>query len=118
MLMPCEAIIKSFLPAIRAATAKKLSDEHELSQAAIAKNLGITQAAVSNYLSGKYAKHIKEIEANTEIQKTANRIAQMVAVERKEKKHVVSTICLACDSFADSSCKANRNSAAAKAFFR
>ena len=117
MLMPCEAIIKSFLPAIRAATAKKLS-EHELSQAAIAKNLGITQAAVSNYLSGKYAKHIKEIESNSEIQRTANRIAQMVAVERKEKKHVVSKICLACDNFADSSCRANKNSAAAKIFAR
>ena len=109
MLMPCESIIKSFLPAIRAATAKKLSDQHELSQATIAKNLGITQAAVSNYLSGKYAKHIKEIEANPEIQKTANRICQMVAVERKEKKHVVNTICMACDNFVDYSCRANKH---------
>ncbi len=107
--MPCEAIIKSFLPAIRAATAKKLSGEHELSQSAIAKSLGITQAAVSNYLSGKYAKRIKEIEGNQEIQKTAARVAKMIAVEKSHQRHVVNSICIACDGLVENTCRTNKH---------
>jgi len=109
MLMPCEAIIKSFLPAIRAATAKKLSGEHELSQSAIAKSLGITQAAVSNYLSGKYAKHIKEIESTREIQRTAVRVAKMIAVEKTHQRNVVNSICIACDGLVDNACRSNKH---------
>ena len=115
--MPCEAIIKSFLPAIRAATAKKLS-EHEMPQTEIAKSLGITQAAVSNYLSGKYAKSIKTIEQTAEIQKTAARVAKMVAVDKAHSKHVVNTICIACDNFVDYSCKANKHEVLIKEFFK
>ena len=115
MLMPCEAIIKSFLPAIRAATAKKLS-KHKLSQSAIAKSLGITQAAVSNYLSGKYAKHIKEIESTKEIQKTAVQVAKMIAVEKTHQRNVVNSICIACDGLVDNVCRSNKHDLLVKNF--
>ncbi len=50
MRPPCELVIRDFLPAVRAGTAKALR-ERGLSQSEIANGLDITQAAVSKYLS-------------------------------------------------------------------
>lgn len=52
MLLPSEIESKSLIPAVRAIIAKKLSSEHSLKEDAIAKILGVTQAAVSNYVRG------------------------------------------------------------------
>lgn len=52
MLFPCEFIVKKVLPAIRAGIVKELSEEYHLKQNQIANKLGITQPAVSLYLSG------------------------------------------------------------------
>lgn len=52
MLLPSEIESKSLIPAIRVIIAKKLSLEYYLKEDAIAKMLGVTQAAVSNYVRG------------------------------------------------------------------
>jgi predicted transcriptional regulator len=52
MLLPSEIEAKSLIPAIRAILAKKLIKEYDLKEEIVAKVLGITQAAVSNYLRG------------------------------------------------------------------
>ncbi len=52
MLLPSEIESKSLIPAVRAIIAKKLSTEHYLKEDAITKILGVTQAAVSNYVRG------------------------------------------------------------------
>jgi len=52
MLLPSEIESKSLIPAVRAMIAKKLSNEHYLKEDAVAKILGVTQAAVSNYVRG------------------------------------------------------------------
>jgi predicted transcriptional regulator len=52
MLLPSEIEAKSLIPALRAILAKKLSREYNLREEDVAKVLGITQAAVSNYLRG------------------------------------------------------------------
>ncbi|MFQ5940885.1 MAG: transcriptional regulator [Nitrososphaerales archaeon] len=52
MLLPSEIESKSLIPAVRAIIAKKLTDEHSLKEDDIAKVLGVTQAAVSNYVRG------------------------------------------------------------------
>ncbi len=52
MLLPSEIESKSLIPAIRVIIAKKLSTEFYLKEEAIAKMLGVTQAAVSNYVRG------------------------------------------------------------------
>ena len=53
MLLPSEIESKSLIPAVRAIIAKKLSSEHYLKEDEIAKILGVTQAAVSNYVRGR-----------------------------------------------------------------
>jgi len=52
MLFPPEIEAKSLIPAIRAILAKKLVNEYEMKEEIVARVLGVTQAAVSNYLRG------------------------------------------------------------------
>jgi predicted transcriptional regulator len=49
MLLPSEIEAKSILPAIRAILACKLLNEYGHKEEEVARALGITQAAVSNY---------------------------------------------------------------------
>ena len=58
-MQPCESAAKYKVPAIKAKLAKELK-EKRLSQKEIALRLGVTEAAVSQYLSGKRAMQKKE----------------------------------------------------------
>ena len=51
MLLPAEIESKTLIPALRAILAKKLS-ENNIREDEISKMLGVTQAAVSNYIRG------------------------------------------------------------------
>ena len=74
MKMPCEIIIWYILPGIRREITKSLI-KNGLSQKEAAKKLGITDAAVSQYLSEKRAKiEIKDKKILREIKKSANHI--------------------------------------------
>lgn len=52
MLLPSEIESKLLIPAVRAILSKELVIEKELKEEEVARMLGITQAAVSNYLRG------------------------------------------------------------------
>ncbi len=52
MLLPAEIESTKLIPALRAIIAKKLSQEHKIREDEISKMLGVTQAAVSNYIRG------------------------------------------------------------------
>ena len=52
MLLPSEIEAKSLIPAIRSILAQKLIKEYGLEEEDVAKVLGVTQAAVSNYVRG------------------------------------------------------------------
>src|ERR671923_1049734 len=52
MLLPSEIEAKSLIPAVRSLLARKLTREYNLKEEIVAKVLGVTQAAISNYLRG------------------------------------------------------------------
>ena len=52
MLLPAEIESKTLIPALRAILAKKLAEDHDIREDEISKMLGVTQAAVSNYIRG------------------------------------------------------------------
>ncbi|MDJ0270401.1 MAG: helix-turn-helix domain-containing protein [Aigarchaeota archaeon] len=52
MLLPAEIESKLTIPVIRAMVAKKLILEHSYTQEEAARALGVTQAAISNYMRG------------------------------------------------------------------
>jgi XRE family transcriptional regulator, thiamine biosynthesis regulator len=59
---PCEMMVDSFLPSMRALVARKLSEDG-LSQGKVASLLGLTQAAVSNYLSSPSSRQMAALSA-------------------------------------------------------
>ena len=52
MLLPAEIESKSLIPALRAILAKDLAKTHNIREDEISRLLGVTQAAVSNYIRG------------------------------------------------------------------
>ena len=52
MLLPAEIESKTLIPALRAILAKKLAEEHDIREDEISNMLGVTQAAISNYIRG------------------------------------------------------------------
>ena len=52
MLLPAEIESKTLIPALRAILAKKLAEDHNIREDVISKMLGVTQAAISNYIRG------------------------------------------------------------------
>lgn len=53
MLLPAEIESKSLIPALRAILAKRLAEDHKVREDVISEMLGVTQAAISNYIRGK-----------------------------------------------------------------
>jgi hypothetical protein len=52
MLLPAEIESRTLIPALRAILAKRLSEKYNIHEDEISKMLGVTQAAVSNYIRG------------------------------------------------------------------
>ena len=81
MLLPAEIESKSLIPALRAIIAKDLAKKHNIREDKISQMLGVTQAAISNYIRG--------IRGNPEL------IEKLLA-----EKQVASMINDICDSLA------------------
>lgn len=61
MLLPAEIESKTLIPALRAILAKKLAEVHNIREDEISKMLGVTQAAVSNYIRGTRGEDRKSV---------------------------------------------------------
>jgi len=95
MKTPCELVVGKILPALRASVVKELSGKYHMKQSDIAKELGITQASVSQYLSATRAGGTKITERFPKIKTYANEIAnRIVAGENKSEWYDV--LCKAC----------------------
>ena len=57
----CDEAFRLTIPAIRIAIAKAMAAQ-KISQAEIAKTLGVAQPAVSKYLSGRYSDDVRAVE--------------------------------------------------------
>ncbi len=76
MKTPCEIIVWNIVPIIRKEFAKNLFNDHGFNQRKVADKLGITESAVSRYLSGKRGiLEITDDEILDEIRKSSNKIA-------------------------------------------
>ena len=88
--------MKRFIPAMKANIAKQLSSDFGLNQTDIASRLGLTQAAVSNYLSGNYGEDLKKLEKNSDVLRITNVIAAQISKEKFHPKKVSESICDFC----------------------
>ena len=91
MQFPCELVVWKILPAIKAQIARNLKDKN-MKQKDIAKVLDSTEAAISQYLSGKRASEFKIPERMNEMMEI---VSQAVA-EGKNQKVLQYGICQVC----------------------
>lgn len=94
MRAPCELVVKYFLPAMRANIAAELLGMG-WTQTEISKKLGLTQAAVSKYASGKLDRGIKDVAKIKEMRSAAKRIAKRIA-EGGSSVEALSLLCETC----------------------
>lgn len=81
MLLPAEIESKTLIPALRAILAKKLADEHKIREDEISKMLGVTQAAISNYIRGTRGdpKLIQKLIADTQVSEMIKELSDRLA---------------------------------------
>ena len=84
MLLPSEIESKSLIPALRAIIAKKLADEHKIREDQISKMLGVTQAAISNYIRGTRGdpELIKKLLIEKQVSEIINEICDNLATDK------------------------------------
>jgi predicted transcriptional regulator len=84
MLLPSEIESKSLIPAIRAILSKKLIHDYNLKEETVARLLGITQAAVSNYIRGTRGDLVlvAKLENNFEVMKMVSDIAKDLSLNK------------------------------------
>ena len=81
MLLPAEIESKTLIPALRAILAKTLAEKHDIREDEISKMLGVTQAAISNYIRGTRGdpELIKKLLAEQQVSEMIDEICQNLA---------------------------------------
>jgi predicted transcriptional regulator len=81
VLLPAEIESKTLIPALRAILAKKLAEEHQIREDEISKMLGVTQAAISNYIRGTRGdpKLIQKLIADEQVSQLINTLSDSLA---------------------------------------
>jgi predicted transcriptional regulator len=91
MKTPCEIIVWNVVPIIRKEFALNLIKDHGLNQRTVADKLGITESAISRYVSGKRGVlEITDDEILKEIMKSTKRIAS------ENRSKVIEETCRIC----------------------
>ena len=92
MKLRCEEVASKILPAIRAEIAIKLYREHGIKQMEISRILGISQGAVSHYLTSFRGKERDRINNNPEIEKEMNKLVSLL-LRGEFDEEIVCRIC-------------------------
>ncbi len=84
MLLPSEIESKSLIPALRAIIAKKLAVDHKIREDQISKMLGVTQAAISNYIRGTRGdpELIKKLLTEKQVSEIIDEICDNLSTDR------------------------------------
>ncbi len=95
LLAPCEVAVKTTLPCIRAMLANELMNEHHLTQAIVAKLLGVSQPAVSLYrkqLRGNSLKLQDDVAVRSLVKKYSSHLAKN-ELSHRQKMDALCQIC-------------------------
>jgi len=96
MSVLCEVMVKQIIPAVRVDVTKQLYSRYHFNQEYIAEKLGITQAAVSKYLSGKYTQEIKKLERDKIVKNISDDVIKAIIKKTFNKSSFEKTVCKYC----------------------
>jgi uncharacterized protein len=99
MLLPSEIESRLLIPAVRAILSKELAIEKGLKEEEVARMLGITQAAVSNYLRGTRGDNelISKLMSLTEIMSMIKEISDDLSTNRAYTAKTLSKFIALCN---------------------
>ncbi|MEM0231702.1 MAG: thiamine-phosphate synthase family protein [Candidatus Methanomethylicaceae archaeon] len=93
---PCEIVVRKFLPVLRVLVAKELSQTYNWPQTKIADRLGVTQAAVSGYLSQDESTLVSPPFDLEELKAIARSIAAEINMRKKGQIDTIYEVCKIC----------------------
>ena len=96
MLLPCEVGVKTILPAVKAIMARTIVEKHGLKEKETASLLGLSQSAVSRYMTRDRGNNLIEIENTVEVQLLIDQMVTYVVKEPNKKKEVMELFCQTC----------------------
>ena len=97
MKPPCMVVVQYVLPAIRVLIAKELIEKHGLKRVRVAEKMGITPAAVTQYLKEiRGERAVKIVESSGEAIRVVSKIADGLAKDEASVYDVLEDICRAC----------------------
>lgn len=89
LLIHCDALVRKMLPGMRAEMVTRLVNDRGLSQSEAARRLGVTRAAISQYVSRKRGS--SEVQFSSEINSVIDRWA--IAVDTGESDINLCDVC-------------------------
>ena len=94
---PCETVMKESLPILRSLIVKDLIEKYGFSQVEVANKLGMTQAAISQYVSSKRGiKKSAKIEKSSKLKTMARQISKDIAENNRSDFDVTTLLCKLC----------------------
>jgi len=114
MRPPCETVVRFVLPAFRSLVARELVEKYDFSQVDVAKKLGTTQAAISQYISSKRGeKQLKQLESIPLIRSVVSKVASGIAISELATIDTIEIFCNLCEALRkrDVVCALHHNSA-------
>ena len=97
LTLPCEYSVKEILPAVRALIAEKLVVENNVSIYRTAELMGITPAAVENYIKKRRGNAIKDVLRNDKkFMELVDNFTKVVLSQGKKADSVSSYYCMLC----------------------
>lgn len=96
--LPCELYGQRIIPVVRAYIAKELIEKYGLTQIEVAKKLGITQAAISQYLHSKRGLKYLEMfkNASNQIEPNIHDIAEGIYLGKISPDELKIKLCELC----------------------
>ncbi|MFQ6009804.1 MAG: transcriptional regulator [Candidatus Aenigmatarchaeota archaeon] len=92
----CEIVVQDVLPAVRALVAKELMEKYTMTQTDVAERLGVTQAAVSQYIRHLRGYKVKALVKDSAVMKEIDKLAKAIAHGEMNAIVAMNELCLIC----------------------
>jgi predicted transcriptional regulator len=96
LLLPCEVGVKTILPAVKAIMARNIVENHGFKEKETATLLGLSQSAVSRYMTRDRGNNLNEIENTVEVKLLIDQMVTYVVKEPSKKIEVMELFCQTC----------------------
>jgi predicted transcriptional regulator len=95
LILPCEVGVKTVLPAVKAIMARSIVEKHGLNEKQTADLLGLSQSAVSRYISRERG-NLLNIEGTTEVIELIDQMVTHLIKVPDNKRELLKLFCQTC----------------------